>query len=872
MAHNTIMKISSQLKCICYFLSSFVLASTSTAQQKRIYIANDDHTDYLWSADENTYRNVFLNMLDFYVRKADSTISNGLPTEHQSRFNCDGNIWLWTYEQHRTKAELEKLIARIRSGHISVPFNALVSCYGGTPAEAVLRGMYYAGSLERRFKLDLDLAVAMENQTHPLGLASLWAGAGARYSWKGVCGCTSEFKDSQLAKREHEIYWYTGLDGKRVLLKWYSLKDTIPPGGRDKNESLGGYAEARSPDFAVGLCKNLFRLPGYNRFRVAGAFGYGWDDLATYNSDVFINAAKAGSDPAHKVIVSNEQDFFRDFEATHGASLPSETRTYGNEWDVLCASLAETSAKVKRSLIKLRSAESMAALVAPYNPGFGKTLDSARMNAWMGYGLYWEHDWTTDNLKVISSPQRAAWQRKVEGRINDYANTLFDSALVELGKQIRRDGKRERFFVFNSLSWKRSDYADYKYSGPDNIIVMDVAAKSEVPHQLIVKDSIPYLRIMATDLPSVGYKVFEIRSGKGKKFADAAAVSAGNTIIENNLYRITINQAGAITGLLDKKQSNRECIGKEKANALGSSSETGFIAVENVGPVSVTLKAVSSSPLSHTTRITLYKDVPRIDIDNQITENFTDVRKWKFAFNLNSPETWHEEVGAVLKAKLTTNGGHYSTVNASYKYQTLNHFASVNEADYGVTLSNRDCYFMQIGNSTLDFLDEHSGTLNVLAGGRAVLPGRGIANQDGDRMFNQSFAIGTHTFYSEVAEMQFALAHQNPLVAGRVSGESGNYPPVLFSYLTITDPEVLLWALKPAEEGYERRGIVARLWNFGDGPTNENIVFHTNISESYETSHVETDIIDTPHSGSGFKINIPAKAMNTYRARFDRRD
>ena len=58
-------------------------------------------------------------------------------------------------------------------------------------------------------------------------------------------------------------------------------------------------------------------------------------------------------------------------------------------------------------------------------------------------------------------------------------------------------------------------------------------------------------------------------------------------------------------------------------------------------------------------------------------QNFTDVRKWKFAFNLTTPETWHEEVGAVIKAKLISNGGHYAVENALYKYLTLNHFASL---------------------------------------------------------------------------------------------------------------------------------------------------------------------------------------------------
>lgn len=868
------MRIRYDLKVVSSGLIFLLVAFNLGAQQKRIYIANDDHTDYLWSADENAYRKVFVNMLDYYIRKADSTISNGSPPEQQSRFNCDGNIWLWTYEQSKTQEEVSGLIDKIRSGHISVPFNALVSCHGGTPAEAVLRGMYYAGSLERRFKLNLDLAVAMENQTHPLGLASLWAGAGAKYSWKGVCGCTTEFRDSQLASRKDEIYWYTGLDGKKILLKWYSLNDSIPPGLRDKNESLGGYAEARDPSFAVSVCKKKFSASNYNTYKVAGAFGFGWDDLQSYNSDGFINAAKTGTDTSYKVVVSNEQDFFEDFESAHGTALPSRSVTFGNEWDLLCASLAETSASVKRSLIKLRSAESMAALIAPYHTSFGQTFDSLRIKAWMGYGLYWEHDWTTDNLKVISSPQRAAWQRKMANWINDYPDQLYDSAVVELGKQIAKgSGERShshRFFVFNPLSWKRSDYADYVYAGNENIFVKDVTTGMQVPFQRILKDGISCLRILASDLPSVGYKVFEIQEGKGMPFRNAATVSSDHTVIENNLYKITINKTGALTSLVDKKNNRRECIGAGNANDLGSAAGRGVITIENVGPVSVTLKAISSDSLSHTTRITLYKDLARVDIDNQITQNFADVRKWKFAFKLNNPETWHEEVGAVIKAKLTSNGGHYSTVNASYKYQTLNHFASVNESNFGITLSNRDCYFMQLGNSTLTSLDEAANTLNVLAGGRAVLPDRGIKDQDGDTLFNQSFSISTHTSFDEASEMKFALEHQNPFATGRVTGETGHYPETVFSYVTISDPNVLLWTLKPAEEGYTSRGIIVRVWNFGSKASKTNITYSRNIGEAYQASHVETDISMNPYSGSALKADIPGKGMNTYRLKFSR--
>ena len=149
---------------------------------KRIYLAPDDHTDLWWTASDAEYRQAFVEMLDYYLDLADTTASER--PEFQSRWNCDGSYWLWTYE--RTKpAGFNRLMSRVRDGHISVPLNALVVCLGGAPAEAVLRGMYYAGSLERRFNLRLPVAISMENQTLPYGLTALWGVRGRAIAGRG---------------------------------------------------------------------------------------------------------------------------------------------------------------------------------------------------------------------------------------------------------------------------------------------------------------------------------------------------------------------------------------------------------------------------------------------------------------------------------------------------------------------------------------------------------------------------------------------------------------------------------------------------------------------------------------------------------------
>lgn len=257
--------------CLLVLQVSRVLVA---APQERIYIACDDHTDYYWSADADTYRRAFIEMIDYYLERVDAT--SGQPDDYQARFNCDGSLWMWEYERNKPAGDFARLIRRIKDGHISVPLTPITLCYGAMPAEAVLRGMYYAGRIERRYDLRLPTVQPMEDQTMPYGAGSLFVGAGAKYCWMGICSCASRIADN-AAPRTHEIYWWTGLDGRRLLIKWNSLVT---------NSSLGGYAEARNP---AAVVEYMDRDAGFtSRWKyplVKAAFGKGWDDLKTLTTE-----------------------------------------------------------------------------------------------------------------------------------------------------------------------------------------------------------------------------------------------------------------------------------------------------------------------------------------------------------------------------------------------------------------------------------------------------------------------------------------------------------------------------------------------------------------------------------------------------------
>lgn len=867
-----------------------ILGSLS-AQQKRIYIGIDDHTDFMWTANEAGYDSAFVHMLDYYLDQIDLTQTN--PDDFQARFNCDGSYWLQAYEKYRSPEQFERLISRIKSGHISVPLNALINCYGGMPTEAAIRGMYYAGQIERKHNLRFRMAGTMENNTLPLGMSSIWAGSGARYSWNGIGGYASQMSYEYRANRRNQLYNYIGLDGSGLIMKWYNYNEkTTSP--------LGSYAELRttmkSKDAITEIGSMIPRLDAMcdtisndskYPFNSVAAIGYGHDDLTTYLSPEFIQVAENGTTPTRKVRVSIAEDFFEDIQLNY-PKLPSESVTYGNEWDLYPASMNETTAKMRRATEKLRRAEALAVIASlPLtppkegskksnvqedfnNPIYSEKLNNMRNKAWDSFGYYWEHDWTGDSK--LAREERPAWQIKLQNNLTSYVDSLQNLSVRLLGSQIKK-AENPRFFVFNPLGWERDDVADFAWDDEFPVKVIDLQDEKEIASQFVTKSGKKYIRIFADNIPSVGYKVFEIRNEKPAEFP--AEINVSGETISNSFYILRLSRSGAITGITDKLANNRQLvkfIEGRYLNDLGSGDvDSGKpIEVENTGPVSVTLKAVSDFPVKHTVRVTLFANSQRIEIENSIDANFGDVKTWAFSLDLNNQTTRYEELGAILTARLETNGGHYTSQNARYDWQTFNHFANMSEADYGVTISNLDCSFFKLGRSSVYSLDENSSQINALAGGQVDKKWEdggylGFPNQNGETSFRYHFALTSHqTGFDATGSMKFSLEHQNPLITGEISGGKSASKQNHFSLLSVSDPNVLLWSVKPSEEGIDD-GIILRAWNLKNNDVDCTISSELKIEKAKQITHIETDIREIITNSGQLNTNIGHNRIETFR-------
>ena len=59
--------------------------------------------------------------------------------------------------------------------------------------------------------------------------------------------------------------------------------------------------------------------------------------------------------------------------------------------------------------------------------------------------------------------------------------------------------------------------------------------------------------------------------------------------------------------------------------------------------------------------------------------------------------------------------------------------------------------------------------------------------------------------------MKASLEHQNPLVAGEITRGDGPLERE-YSLVSVDDSDLVLWAVKPSEEGIED-GLIVRVWN-----------------------------------------------------------
>jgi alpha-mannosidase len=135
----------------------------------------------------------------------------------------------------------------------------------------------------------------------------------------------------------------------------------------------------------------------------------------------------------------------------------------------------------------------------------------------------------------------------------------------------------------------------------------------------------------------------------------------------------------------------------------------------------------------------------------------------------------------------------------------------------------------------------------------------------GAKKFNYHFSIMPHAGgFNSVQSMKMALAHQNPLTSGLVTGSSGSNKQLSFSLLNTTDPNLILWSVKPAEEGI-KDGYITRFWNLKNEPVNDVINFFRPIKTAFKISSIETNQEEIKSNDQSLEMNFNNNQIQSFR-------
>ena len=343
---------------------------------------------------------------------------------------------------------------------------------------------------------------------------------------------------------EKSPFWWEGPDGKKVLF-WYSW----------------GYSQIRrfftlDPTNAPIHESLPLLLASYDRpaYKPDAVLIYGAQDENTdLRPQLATFATTWNQSYAYpKLRYSTFADFFSYIDQHFGAELPTYKGDLGGYWEDGIGSDASSAAGDRQNQSDVLSSEIVSTAAHLMNPTFH--LPTAEVqDAWNNILLFAEHTWGAGNSISQPDTDEAVKQLAVKDNFAIQAHfeleDITNRSLYQLAHQIQIPGRT--IVVFNGLNWKRNALIETDLRKKEELI--DLTTHQKIPLEVMSdREGFIHVRFLASDLPSVGYKCFQVHTVSNPAPMDSSPVP--NPVIENKYYRITIDvHSGAIQSIFDKE-------------------------------------------------------------------------------------------------------------------------------------------------------------------------------------------------------------------------------------------------------------------------------------------------------------------------------
>lgn len=810
------------------------------------------------------------------------------------RFSTDGEWNLDQFLHSRTREELNRIVEAIRQQKLFIPAQSSNILTGFPSAETLIRSLYPSADFSRVYGTPLNYANITDVPSYAWSYASILAAAGIPY----FCAGSNNDRAPVLLQghlNENSPFWWEGPDGGKVLM-WYSRHYMrhymqmqflfgLPPLTQTGEEVLPLFLEMYQRPSYLASAAILFgtQVENTDLFPQQAALADEWNAVYAYPH----------------IEYSGFHDALENIAQQFGNAIPTVRGDGGPYWEDGIGSDALYAAMERENESRAPSAEKLATVSTLMTPRLDVNREELR-SMWANMVLFDEHTWTSWNSVSDPGSNEAIEQLRVKDSrattATDQRSEILRSGMAALADSIAAGVNS--LIVFNPLNWKR-----------DGEVTIDLDKDMEIADR-VTKESVPYVvlhegpnfrqvEFRAADVPSVGYKVYELRAAHTSTPASQIITS---TTIESPFYRVELDPAsGGIRSIYDK-ELNRELVdtqspwrfgqylyvtgGDEEPNsilqyrAVSPRPELHPHAAKDGRVVSVEQtpwgwRAELASSTENTpeilTEIRIYKGEKKIQLIEEIDKK-PELRKeavyFAFPFAMTHPHFQYEiQNGVVDPAKDMYPG-------SGHEWFSIQHWISVEQNGLSATVMPLDAPLATFGDINrgewpTEFGHRPGNIFSYVMNNYWHTNYR--AEQGGHFRFRYVITSAVRT--DEAVLSRMGWEESTPLEHDQISSQDKalDLPRPLngneASFLSIDDPNLVLDTWKPAEDG---NGTILRFIDLGGEP--RTVTIHApllSVGKIIATDAIERDEKPiVPEDTHTFKIRIRTHQILTVRVIF----
>ena len=821
------------------------------------------------------------------------------------RFSIDGEWDLEQFMKTRTPAEQQRAITAIQKEQLFVPAQYGSLLTGFATGETLIRSLYGSANFSREHGTPFNYANITDVPSYTWSYASILASAGLKYFLAGSDNVRAPVLLQGRLNENSPFYW-EGPDGQKVIL-WYSrhymqmqLLFGLPP------QVWAGHD-------TIPLFLQMYEHPSY-RANAAIIFG-----SQVENTDLFPQQAELAGQwnsvyAYPRMQYSGFYEALKNIADQFGNDIPTVRGDGGPYWEDGIAADAYYATMERENEARGPSAEILETVAPLVNPHLAADkADLDRM--WTQMILFDEHTWTASNSITDPTSLEVVNQLAVKDAhavdAKALAASLMRNSMASIADSIFA-GKGS-LIVFNTLNWKRSGSVSIDLINGDEVVdqatgqVVPVenvptgkASHHVVPLRIINNErSFNRVRFVAQDVPALGYKVYLLRRAGQKGPVVQSTQSSQSRTLENDYYRVELDPAsGAVRSIYDK-QLQRELVntqspyrfaqylyvsgGDQQPNTLlqfpmaAPKAELKIDQAHDGRLISVDrtpdgwlarMESRSTNTPTIATQIRLFDHEKKIEFTEDVDKKEIDDKEavyFAFPFAMQQPQFQYEiQNGVVDPAKDMYPG-------AGHEWFSVQHWISAQQNGLSATVMPLDASLVTLGdinrgewptqfanrNGTIfSYVMNNYWFTNYRAGQGGHFHFRYVVTSapstDPIQLSRMGWEEMTPFETDEVTSQDKALNQPRPL-----DGKQG-------SFLDVQDPNVLLEAWKPAEDG---NGTILRFLDFGNTTRTVSVQSPLlKIDQAWQTDAVERNGKQLSLLGSGgFQFTIHPHEILTVR-------